>query len=89
MPFVPGTVTSDYALIENHNDFTGLKELSFPRDAMRLCWLSLAEKQVWYASRDPQEMITLSLDPQFKRFWQRFYSRPLKLKRALYKLKFW
>lgn len=86
---VPDMVTPEYALLENHRDFSHIKELKFPRDATRLCFMTLEEKAVWYASQDPQDVIDLAGSKQFQVFWRRFYARPLKLKRGLYKLKFW
>ena len=89
MAFIPQTITPEFSLLKDHADFSRFKSLKFPRDAFLICWMTLEQKQVWYASCDPQELISLAQNKQFLTFWRRFYTRPLKIKRALYKLKFW
>lgn len=73
MPFVPTAV--------------GYTHLSWPKDRMRIALLSLSDKQAWYAAQKPEDLASSSLE--FQSFWQRWYIRPLKIKRFFYSFKFW
>ena len=43
--------------------------LRFPEDRAEIAGLSLADKQWWYGTQDPQRAIDLGQDADFLRFW--------------------
>ena len=84
---LPFAITTRYAMIQNRHDFSSLQDLKFPQDKYQIARLSLFQKQIWYASKDPHELIQET--PLFKAWWFRHYVMPLRIKRLFYKLKFW
>lgn len=66
-----------------------LVELKWPANRVRIAFMSLENKQKWLLAQDPQTLIDLGLDAKFVAFWDRCYILPLKIKRFLYKAKFW
>ena len=89
MSFVPNMVNPDYSLLMTRETFTGIKDLKFPEDGMKIARLNLTEKQVWLAAQDPQGLIDHGSNERFNKFWFRYYLLPLKIKRFVYKFKFW
>lgn len=59
MSFTPEVVSPEYSVIESRDCYAHVKGLKYPADAAKIKRLTLVEKQVWYASQDPQELITI------------------------------
>lgn len=68
-------------------DLRVVQVLRWPSDKGIIASLSLEEKMCWFAGQEPRYMIFLGNDPEFKRFWKRYYLRPLHLKRFFYRIK--
>lgn len=68
---------------------TSVYELRWPDDKKAIARLDLDAKQQWWAMQDARAMIFLSETEEFKRFWFFHYLVPLRLKRLVYRLKFW
>lgn len=64
-------------------------QLRFPEDRALIAQLTLDEKAFWYGAQNPQDMVWLGNKEDFTRFWRWYYMVPLKVKRLIYKLKFW
>ncbi len=89
MSFAPDAVTPEYSLLMTRETWAYVRDLEFPRDWKKIAFLNLNAKMVWWAAQDPQDMIDKGLETQFRRFWFRYYLLPLKIKRFLYRFKFW
>jgi hypothetical protein len=66
-----------------------LLDVKWPENKVRLALMSLKNKERWLVAQDPQRFIDLGEEKAFARFWKAFYLTPLKIKRVLYRLKFW
>ena len=64
-------------------------KLKWPDQKRMIARLPLNAKQIWYAAQNPQTLIDLSSDKNFRKWWDRHYLLPLKIKRFFYSLKFW
>lgn len=73
MPFVPRAI--------------GRSSLRYPQNKWAIAFQSQAAKERWYAAQDPQELAESSKD--FAKFWARWYVGHVKLKRFLFRFKFW
>lgn len=87
MSFIPQVITPAYAEIKTRIDYSSLNGLKYPEDRKKIARLPLAHLQVWYAAQDPHTLIEAGGD--FHSFWYWHYILPLKLKRIVFKLKFW
>ncbi len=87
MSFQPQALTPEYSMVESRDCYAHLKDLKFPDDKQKIAYLSLAEKQVWYAAQDPHALIESGED--FHQFWFLRYLLPLRLKRIAFWFKFW
>ena len=72
-PFVPAAV--------------GRTELKYPEDRWRIALLPQRKKEAWYAAQEPAKLA--ESDKDFQAFWSRWYGGHLKLKRFVFKMKFW
>jgi len=63
--------------------------LRWPDDKSIIAGLSLSEKIYWYASLNSQDVIFMANTKEFQRFWYWRYLVPLRIKRFLYKVKYW
>lgn len=87
MSYTPDAVTPEFSLLDNHMCYAHLKGLRYPGDKGAIARLPLAEKMVWYAAQDPHTLI--EADDDFAVFWFWHYIVPLRIKRLIFKLKFW
>ena len=71
----------------DYPEIADITQLSWPKDKWRIALMSQANKEIWYASREPIGLIYQSYE--FAKFWERCYLKPLKIKRFIYKFKFW
>lgn len=66
-----------------------IPRLRWPDDKESIAGLSLEEKIWWFASQDPTAMTVIGNTKDFARFWFWCYLFPLRIKRLIYKFKFW
>jgi len=66
-----------------------IESLKWPQDKSFISRLNLEEKQYWFAVQDARTMIFLADTEEFKQYWFWHYLIPLKIKRFLYRFKFW
>lgn len=65
----------------------GSSKLKYPKNKWRIALMTQPAKEAWYAAQDPKDLAMSSKD--FQSWWQRWYVGHVKLKRAIFRLKFW
>ena len=68
-------------------DLRVIQVLKWPIDKDILASLDLIELQCWWAGQGHREMVFLGHDPEFRRFWNKVYMRPLHRKRFWFKIR--
>lgn len=68
-------------------DIEHVSQLRWPQDASKIALLGLEAKQMWYLSIDSRDMIFIANTQEFKRFWNKTYVWPVKLKRFALRLR--
>jgi len=65
----------------------GKSNLRYPENKWRIAFMSQPAKEKWYAAQDPKDLAASS--KEFQEFWSRWYLGHVKLKRLIFRLKFW
>lgn len=74
-------------MLSTQPDLKIIQVLRWPSDKGLIASLTLEEKMCWFAGQDPRHMVWLGQDAEFKKFWKKYYLRPLHLKRMFYRIK--
>lgn len=84
---------SRWDLVRGEREWSGLNvdlsKIKWPDHKEFIAGLNLDLKMQWYALQDARDMVYLGDTQEFKAFWYWHYLFPLRMKRLMYRFKFW